>query len=99
MRRSYRRTRGPSLPAVDASARLSARRPVDEILARVQELYVVQRRLVVGVEPQGLFEFVPRGFEVAAQHIRIALVVEKPRGFALEFGRSPVGVVCEIEPA
>src|ERR1700677_2427 len=98
MRRSYRRTRGPSLPAVDASARLSARRSVNEILARVQELYVVQCCLVVGIEPQGLMKFGPRGFEVAAQHIRITLVIEKARGFTLEFGRSPVSMVCEIEP-
>ena len=43
-------------------------------------------------------KFGPRGFEVAAQHIRIAFIVEKPRSFALEFRRGPVGVVGEIEP-
>src|ERR1700722_11038452 len=73
----------PLLPAVDAAAGLATRRPVDEILARVQQFYIVQRRLIVGIERQGVFEFGPRGFEVAAQHIRIAFVVEKPRGFAL----------------
>ena len=53
---------------------------------------------LLGSSAQGLFEFGPRGFEIAAQHIRIAFVIEKPRGFTLEFRRSPVGVVCEIEP-
>src|SRR5580692_12300940 len=92
------KTVNSSLPAVDASARLSARRPINEILARVQQFYIVQRCLVVGVKPQGLFEFGPRGFEIAAQHIRIAFVIEKPRDFTLEFRRAPVGVICEIEP-
>jgi hypothetical protein len=88
----------PLLTAVDAAARLSTRRPVDESLARVQQFYIVQRCLVVGVEPQGLFEFGPRDCEIAAQNIRIAFVIKKPRGFALEFRRGPVGVICEIEP-
>src|SRR3984957_2925300 len=59
----------PSLPTVDASAGLSTGRPVDEILARVQQFYIVQRCLIVGVKPQGLFEFGPGGFLFAAPHI------------------------------
>ena len=43
-------------------------------------------------------KFGSRRFEVAAQHIRIAFVIEKPWGFALEFGRGPIGPVREIEP-
>src|SRR5580692_4856636 len=88
------KTVNSSLPAVDASARLSARRPVNEILARVQQLYIVQCCLVVGVELQRLMKFGRCGFEVATQHIRITFVIEKPRGFALELGRGPIGVVC-----
>src|SRR3984957_702491 len=91
--------RNSSLPAVNASAWLSARRPVNEILARVHQLYIVQCCLIVGVELQCLMKFGPRSFEVAAQHIRIAFVIEEPRGFALEFGCSPVGVICKIESA
>jgi len=44
-------------------------------------------------------KFGPRGFEIAAQHMRIAFVIEQPRSFALELRRGSVGMVCKIESA
>jgi hypothetical protein len=43
--------------------------------ARVEQCEVIDDSLVVGVAPKSLIEFRPRGFEIAAQHIRITFIV------------------------
>ncbi len=89
---------GGSLGAVDAAARLAVGGALDEFRALIEEGEIVRRGRVARVEAEGGVELGPRLAQFAAQHVRIALVVEDGRRQADELDRGGVATVGEIEP-
>src|ERR1700756_4138640 len=66
------------------------RRPPDQLLARIQELEIVDDERVVRLALEGLEKFLARRGQVAAQHKRIPFVVEDLRGLAGEANRRAI---------
>src|SRR6516165_4302838 len=71
--------------------------PPDELLARIQELEIIDNKRIVGFALVGLEESLAGIGKIPAQHVGIALVVEELRGLAGEPDGTSVGAIGEIE--
>ena len=82
-----------SLAAVNAPTRFSVWGALNELRAVVEQLYVVERCLVVRVKSQRRLKLGARRLEIAAQHIGIPFVIQQPDGDALKFACGRVSLI------
>ena len=86
-----------SVAADHAAARLAVGRALNEFGARIEQFSIVEGCRIDRVELQRCVERSARFREIAAQHIRVALVIENAGGLAVEIDRGGIGVVGQIK--
>src|SRR5437016_3733212 len=74
-------------------------RPMNELLARIEQLEIVDDGRVGGIELISLEKFDTRLHQIAAQHIGISLVVEDLDGLAGQANGAGISLVGEIKAA
>ena len=76
---------------------LIIRRPFNEPPAAVEELKVIGDDRVGRIERVGLLKLPARRTQIAAQHVRISLIIHDLNGFAPQPDRLSVGLVSEVK--
>src|SRR5215471_18087096 len=83
--------------AENAMRFLLRRSPLNEPVARVQQLKVIGNGRIIGLAFIGLEELPTRVRQVATQHVRVALIVENLRGLSHKSDGVNIGAIGEIK--
>ena len=78
---------------------LILRRPFNEPPAAVEEHEVIGDHGVTRIERISLLKLSPRRTQIAAQHVRISLIVQDLNGFAPQPNRLGIGLIGKIKAA